>query len=310
MGGGGEKGIALVLVLWMVTLLAVIAGNFAFAIRTDTRLSQNQLALAQARALADGGVQRAVYELFKPPTDLQRWEADGAVHEFVLNGSRVRVAMLDESGKIDLNTASDALVKGLLLSTGLSEEDSAALLDAILDWKDADDLRRPNGAEADDYRRLGLNYTPSNAPFETVEELRRVRGVSRELYARLAPFLTVYSKQPGINAAIAPREVLLAIPGVTPQQVDEYLVQRQQQLAAGQKAAPFQPAAPYAAQSGGGAYSVRAEATLPDGVGYVREAVVKLTHDGKRPVIFLAWGEGRPVQKTEQEKKIDGNKPN
>lgn len=299
-----QEGVALVLVLWVITLLAVIAGNFAFSMRGEAQIAHNMLLTARARALADAGVQRAWFELMKPPSDSQRWLGDGAPRELMLDGVPVRVVILDESGKIDLNTASNALLKGLFKSAGLSEEASEALLDAVLDWRDSDNLRRANGAEEEHYRAAGRDYVPSNAPFDTVDELQRVLGMSPELYRRLAPALTVYSRQPGVNASIAPREVLLAIPGVNPALVEQFLQQRRDAFATSQKAPPFAAAAAFLAMSTGvPVYSVRSEARMADGGVFVREAVARLTQDPKRPVTVLAWSEGEtaplPVVATE-----------
>lgn len=288
-----QGGVALILVLWVITLLAVIAGNFAFSMRSEALISHNQLRTAQARGLADAGVQRAWFELMKPPTELQRWQGDGFLHELVLGDAVVRVSILDESGKIDLNTASDALLKGLFKSIGLSDEAGGALLDAILDWRDQDNLRRIHGAEEDDYRSAGKPYVPSNAPFETINELQQVQGMSHELYRKLAPALTVYSRQAGVNAAVAPREVLLAIPGVNAGQVEQFLQQRRDAVAAGQKAPPFAGAGAFLAMSAGtAAFSVRSEARMADGVTFIRETVVRMGQDASRPVVVLAWNEG------------------
>jgi general secretion pathway protein K len=296
-----QSGVALVLVLWVVTLLAVIAGNFAFSMRGEAQIARNLLSTAQAQAQADAGVQRAWFELMKPPTDLQRWQGNGFAHELVLDDAELRVTILDESGKIDLNFASDALLKGLFVSVGLSEEASVALLDAVLDWRDADKFKRLHGAEEEDYLGAGRDYVPSNAPFETVDELQRVLGMTPELYRKLAAALTVYSRQPGINAAVAGREVLLAIPGVNPAMVDQYLEQRQMLVAADQKVPPFAGAGPFAsAATSSAAYSVRSEAKRADGTTYVRHAVARLTQDPKRPVTVLAWGEGEIEQLTEK----------
>lgn len=289
----GQRGVALVLVLWVITLLAVIAGNFAFSMRGEAHIARNLLSTAQAQAQADAGVQRAWFELMKPPTDLQRWQSNGLAHDLVLDDAELRVTISDESGKIDLNFASDALLKGLFVSVGLSEDASVALLDAVLDWRDADKFKRLHGAEEEEYRGAGKNYVPSDAPFETVDELQRVLGMTPELYRKLAAALTVYSRQSGINAAVASREVLLAIPGVSPAMVDQYLAQRQALVAADQKAPPFVGGGPFvSASTGSAAYSVRSEAKRADGTVYVRHAVARLTQDPKRPVTVLVWDEG------------------
>lgn len=189
-----ERGIALILVLWVVTLLAVIAGSFVYGARGSALAAGNLVALAKARALADAGIHRGLYELGKPATDAERWLANGREYAFTLDDTEIRVSMRDEAAKIDLNTANDTLLKSLLQSAGLSEEDANQLLDAILDWRDADDLARPQGAERDRYEAQGLPYIPPNAPFRTVEELQQVIGINPGLYRRLAGALTVDRK--------------------------------------------------------------------------------------------------------------------
>jgi general secretion pathway protein K len=294
-----QRGVALILVLWVITLLSVIAGNFAYSMRGEAQIARNLMSRAQARALADAGVQKAWLELLKPPTDLLRWQASGHVYTFVLEGATLRVSLEDEAGKIDLNMAPDALLRGLFKSVGLSDADSDSLLDAVVDWRDTDKLSRPHGAEEDDYRAVGKSYVPSNAAFDTVGELQRVLGMTPELYRKLAPALTVYSRQPGINTAVAPRQVLLAIPGVNPTMVEQYLAQRPNLLTADQKALSFAGAGAFGAGSSGpSAYTARCEVKMPDGTVFVRQAMARLAQDPKRPVSVLEWGEGESEQLT------------
>jgi general secretion pathway protein K len=294
-----QRGVALILVLWVITLLAVIAGNFAFSMRGEAQIARNLLSTAQAQALADAGVQRAWFELLKPTADPQRWQANGLAHEFFLGAGVVRVAIQDETGKIDLNTASEALLQGLFKSVGVGEAESVALLDAVVDWRDADKLRRLHGAEDDEYRAAGKSYLPSNTPFETVDELQRVLGMTPELYRKLAPALTVHSRQVGIIASVAPREVLLAIPGVNPALVEQYVLQRQGLMDTNQKVPEFAEAGAFAAAPTGTlAYSVRSEAKMTDGTVFVRQAVARISPDPRRPVTVLAWGAGEAEQLT------------
>ena len=290
-----QRGVALILVLWVTILLTVIAGSFAFAMRTDMQVVQNSVAVARAEAAANAGVHRALLELFKPPGDAERWQADGRAHEFTLAGAKVTASALDESGKIDINTAAIELMKGLFLAAGLKDEEAVALVDAVQDWRDADNLRRPNGAEEPEYRAAGLKYKPANAPFQTIEELQLVLGVKPEIYRRIAGFITVYSRQPGLNAAIASRAALLALPGVTAEQVDGYMEQREVARAGKLPVPLFPPAARFAGVSQNFAYSLRAEVRLEDGTVFVREAVAQILPDPKRPYTFLAWKESVPV---------------
>lgn len=289
-----ERGIALVLVLWVVTLLSVIAGSFVYGARSTALVAGNLVSIARARALADAGIHRGLYELGKPATDAERWQANGRSHGFSLDDAEIRVVIRDESAKIDLNTATDALLKGLLFSAGLDEEHASQILDAILDWRDPDDLSRPQGAERDRYEAAGLPYIPANAPFQAVAELQRVIGVTPDLYRKLAGALTVFSELPGINSTLASRQVLLALPEVNAADVDAYLAQREELLATEQVPLPFPQAAGFESGATGQVYNLRSIAKASDGTQFVREAAARLEQDPKRPFIFLLWQEGRP----------------
>ena len=76
---------------------------------------------------------------------------------------------------VDLNTADGGQLLALFRAMGIGEPRADSMVDALLDWRDADDIPRPLGAERDWYRAEG-QFTPRNGPFASVRELRRVRG--------------------------------------------------------------------------------------------------------------------------------------
>ena len=283
-----QSGIALVLALWLTVLLTVIASGFAFSMRTEALAVRNAVSLAQVRAIADGAVERGAFELMRPQV-ANVWKADGQPHRFVDGEATVVVTAIDEAARIDVNTASDPFLKNLFVVIGgLDDSAAAKLVDAIADWRDPDELRRPNGAELPEYRAANLKYGPANAPFETIGEVARVLGMTAELYQRIAPAITVYSHQPGINPATAERSVLLALPNATAEAVDAFIAQRAQALVDKLAVPPFPPAQAF----GSGPvpiWRIRAEATMPDGVTFAREAVLRPSPDAQRPLIALAW---------------------
>ncbi len=286
-----EAGIAVIMVLWLTIMLTVIAGGFAFSMRSEAMAARNSLSVAKARAAADGAVERMAFELSRPRMAAS-WLSDGVPHSWSEDDVAITASAVDESTRIDLNAAPEALLKGLVEQVGGADADTAAkIVDAIQDWRDPDNNRRPNGAEEADYQAAGLKQKPSNAPFETVSELSRVMGVTSAIYAAIADSLTVQSRQPGVNAQLAPRNVLLAMPNATPEIVDAYLQQRADAQAAKLPIPPFPPAANYVA----GAvpvWRVHAVATAPDGVTFIRDAVVRPSGDGRRPLLILNWQEG------------------
>ena len=283
-----QSGIALVLALWLTVLLTVVASGFAFSMRSEALATRNAVSLAQARAIADGAVERTAFELMRPRV-ADTWTFDGQAHRWTDGDATVVAVAVDEAAKIDINAAPDLLLKNMLMNIGgLEEPSAAALVDAIVDWRDPDDLRRPNGAELPEYRAANSKYAPANAPFETIGEAARVLGMTPAVFRRIAPVITVYSRQPGVNAATAGRDVLLALPNTTAEVVDAYVEQRTQALANKLPVPPFPPAQAF----GSGpvpVWRIRAEATLPDGVTFAREAVLRPSQDSQRPLIALAW---------------------
>src|SRR5262249_53366999 len=99
----------------------------------------------------------------------------------------------DELRKTNLNDASEALLVNLASSAGASHDQSLSLAEAILDFRDPDNLRRPKGAEEPEYRAAGLTWVPKNAPFESVDELQQVFGMTKRVFDRLRAMVTVYS---------------------------------------------------------------------------------------------------------------------
>ena len=160
-----QRGIALIAVLWLTVLLTVIASGFAYSMRGEALAARNTMSLAQARAAVDGAVERMAFELSRQRTSPDVWLPDGQPRAWTDGDIAITATAIDEAGRIDVNLAPDPLLKGLLQNVGgLDPESAEQVLEAILDWRDPDDLRRPNGAEAPDYRAAGLKYVPTNAP--------------------------------------------------------------------------------------------------------------------------------------------------
>lgn len=111
--------------------------------------------------------------------------------------------LADEERRLNLNTVPGAVFRNLLGITGrVRESDAKAIADAIEDWRDEDSEKRENGAENFYYLTLGNSYECKDGPFEMVEELLLVKGVTPPIFARIADYLTVYgSGKVNINTA-------------------------------------------------------------------------------------------------------------
>lgn len=288
-----QAGIALVLVVWVATLLLAIGASFLYATRTDARAMRNAATLAKAEAYALAAVARALLEAQKPAGSPGAWRRSPLPRDWPFEGAAIRITLLDESAKIDVNSANDSVLLSLLRTVGgMGADEAAQVLDAILDWRDADSLRRPNGAEEREYAEAGLGWRPSNQPFQSLEEVQLVLGLSPDVYRRIAPMITVHSRLPGVNPHYASRDVLLALPNVTEEQVDAYIAERDAAFEASVQPPAFAAAGPYANYSPSSAVRVRVEVGTEDGAWRAWEAVGVLTPQfPQRPYALLAWRE-------------------
>ncbi len=310
MRSGNERGIVLLFVLWVVILLSAIALSFSANTRSEVGSVDNVIKAARARALAEAGVSRAILALLTPdPAD--RWMADGRVYDMPFGRVIVEVLIQDERGKIDLNKAPPQLLRGLFAVNGLTAEESDAMTDAILDWRDEDDLRRLNGAEDEDYRAAGLTYGAKDAPFDTVDELRQVLGMTRALFSRVEPALTVYSRRSSVDTTTAPPEVLRALPGMDPGAVEAMLTARGYNVEGdlAERVEGTENRGGFAAAGSNKpvtstvrrVYTLRARVRTAKGAVFVRDAVVRLTGDAKKPFRIYAWRQGRWEHSSEPE---------
>jgi general secretion pathway protein K len=291
-----QKGIALILVLWVSVLIAVLLASFSLSARVEALQGRNLLDSTRARYAAEAGMHRAAYELRGSNPDT-RWIADGRVYPLEFEGFEVEVEIFDETGKVDINVADALLLAAMFQFGGLDEVDADALAAAVMDWRDPDNLISVNGAEEDAYKAADRSYTPRNAPFETVSEIQQVLGMSFELYRELEPLMTIYSGRAQPNPAFASPEVLQLMPGMNPDLVTMFVQQRQQP--AGVPGQPSLPLAlpdgtPVVAQGGGLTYTIRSRATLPGGASASLEATVRLGASmvARRPFRIVRWRDG------------------
>lgn len=282
-----ESGVALVLVLWLLALFTVMVGGYSATMRTETLLTAHQVQSARARALAEAGVWYGIRELSRPSTE-DRWKLDGTPHTVKYGGGEFKVRLYDENGKIDLNTANDELLKNLLLTAGVSDNEASSLVQAILDWRDRDNLKRALGAEDDDYERRGLDYGAKDGPFNSVPELRLVMGMTEDTYRDISPALTVHSHQRSINPATAPKRALLALPQTNPELIDKYLASRTDDT----EIDAILPgmSQQYVSISRGRTVTVSATGRVDDST-FTTETVVLLKPNNSPPFSILSWRE-------------------
>jgi general secretion pathway protein K len=219
------NGFALVLVLWVLSLLTIMAGSFALTMRRESTIVAGIKDNAGAIAAAEAGIAVAEIMLLHPEQN-KRWRADGNLYQVDFGSTQIRLRLLSEAGKIDINKATLPLLQGLIAQAPAEEDQQAKLIGAILDWRDQDDLVNIDGAEKKEYQDAGLKYQPRNKPFQAVEELQMLLGMDERVFNWLEPIITVYSGQAQVNLKVASAKVLNILPSLDASLIETYLATR------------------------------------------------------------------------------------
>lgn len=283
-----DKGIALLLVLWIVVLLSMAALSLSLLTRTEALSTLSAKEEVEFKYLAEAGIRRGVMELMyrqanpNPltlPEGFEVFQCDGRAYTDAMGEGRYRLRITDESGKINLNMLNDdtgVLLKNLLMNGGVAEEQAAVIVDSVLDWKDKDDLHRLNGAEDNYYQSLPKPYKARNDAFGSLEELVFVRGVTPAILRGdaerkgLMAYCTIFTKVSKVNLNTAPPEVLKAVPGMTDAMLERILQYRdlkpaeKTQPIAGWIGADLATINPYVSTTGSNIYAIESEGYRKD----------------------------------------------
>ena len=232
-----ERGVALIVVLWIFIFLFVVAFGFSASVREEAAAAGRYGDETQGYYLAIAGFEQGLYDFLSQSSgrELQQSQKsndlfDGSWREQNLGGGVYRVRLIDEGGKININRVDEAILRRIFTNLGIEEPRRSILVDSIMDWRDPDDLHRVNGAENDYYLSLKPPYTAKNGFFDTVEDLLWVRGMTSDLfygYAEanqaagsdastigLQKIFTVNSPIDRVNLRTASAEVIHALMGI------------------------------------------------------------------------------------------------
>ncbi|MFZ2404357.1 MAG: type II secretion system protein GspK, partial [Methylobacter sp.] len=268
-------------------------------------------------AVAESGLAIAELMLMNPDQQ-QRWRTDGSIYQIDYVDSKVRIQLVSETGKVDLNSADQTLLQGLMAYAPVEESLQTKLANAIIDWRDTDDLVHLEGAEKEEYKDAGLSYRPRNKPFQSIEELQLVLGMNEQLFTWLENLVTVYSGQPKVDLTQATKDVLQVLPDMDAESIDGYIAARResainglpapafiaggggnagslsgnQDTMSGQKSA-LESASEIPANNGAdqkGAITVIAEALLDDeSMAMIKVVIKKSDNTGTSPFQVLKW---------------------
>ncbi len=252
-GSGRREGFALVAALWLLVALGAVGLQTALASRARRQATANLLDEVRARNAVMAGTEYArsrltaamlgraeelrseamdrarsardrrraasaslgrLFRSANPTEDPWREPQELTVPEMAFGDARYALLLRDVGAALNLNTADEEVLRQFFSQgIGLDYADADQLAQAILDWRDEDELPRINGGEREEYLQAEALVLPPNRDFVDVDELRHVRGMTPEIYVLAAPHLTLIGDGE-INLNSAPEPVLLALPGM------------------------------------------------------------------------------------------------
>ncbi len=277
--GRRERGYALVAAVASIAVFAAMALAMLTATKAAVVTGVAEVGQARAAAAADAGIALALSGLAVSDPG-RRWPIDGRVRTLEFAGAQLTVRVEDERGKVPLNLMDPNIATRLLEGFGLEGDALLTARDSLLDWLDADDERRPYGAEDAFYAPLG--YRPRNGALASVGELRRVRGFDAALVRRMTPILTVNFGRGNFEPSHAsPRaiEIMMGDDGATE------LLDRQRELAGQRTAFDFTPSTELIAHP----LMITSIAAMPDGARAERRQVIELTGSAVRPYVVRSY---------------------
>ena len=276
-------GFITIAVLWILGGLSVLVSIYAaYVVNTASAFAAYDDHL-KADALVSAALELTAYQ--QQATSAQSRPTHGAF-SFRLGQANVAVEFRSEAARIDLNTAPKQLLLGLFITLGARPEDAENYATRVIGWRTPQSVGQD--AEAAGYRLARVGYQPRGAKFPHVNELSLVRDLPLSLVERALPFVTVYSGRPQINIFDAAPAVIAALPGMTVERVNEFLVKRQ---ASPEKAKQLLPpeAQQFVTLEGSNAYRVTVSINFDNGHAENAEVVLLLFEAGDQPFAILSW---------------------
>lgn len=235
-----QRGTALVTALLIVALASVIATAMLKQQHIDIRRAENMVKGDQAILYLQAGEnwvrQLLVKDQLASKIDSLNDNWAKIDESLDIEGGSIQINVEDLQGRFNLNNLLDkegrpskpdiTQFRNLLAALELDPE----LTQPVLDWNDADiNVSLPTGAEDQEYLALAQPYRTANAPFVSSSELMLVKGFSREIFDKLAPYITALPARVDINVNTASVPVLAAVLGISLAEAEEVLGGRPEQ---------------------------------------------------------------------------------
>jgi general secretion pathway protein K len=218
-----QRGVALITAVLVVAIGMMIAVNLMWEGRLDLRRAESALAADQGLLYVQGAEAWAADILRQDLVDSpdadhlgEQWAIE--LPPLPVDGGAIRGRLEDLQARFNLNNLvgsdgmEDQLARRQLERLLNSLEIDPALAGSVVDWLDPDtELRFPTGGEDVVYTGQDPPYRTANSMITSTSELMAITGFDREMYQRLAPYVTVLPRGTKLNVNTASDVVLASL---------------------------------------------------------------------------------------------------
>jgi general secretion pathway protein K len=279
------RGFIVVAVLWILAALSALVLVYLTYVVNTAVVVAGSTGRVQADALATAGVELTAYRLTAVKEDNR---PTSGTFDARVGAARISVTFRSEAARIDLNAAPKGLLAGLMVGLGVAPSDAAGYVDRIVAWRTPTE---PGESDPENsfYRTSGAAYVPRHAPFPAPEELWLVRGIPPFVVEQMLPFVTVFSNLASINILDAAPQVVAALPGMTPENLQQVLTQRGDPELDPQSLLGLAGGGEAANVAGSKAYRITVAVVPDNGRRTEAEVVILLLEEGNEPYRVLSW---------------------
>jgi general secretion pathway protein K len=282
------RGFIVVAVLWILAALSALVLIYLTYVTNTAVVVAGSSDRVQTDALVTAGVELAAYQLTAVKEEAR---PTSGTFDARMGAARVSVTFRSEAARIDLNAAPKGLLTGLMIGLGAPPFDAAGYADRVLAWR-APTEQGDDDPENSLYRSSGAAYIPRHAPFPSSEELWLVRGIPPAIVERMLPFVTVFSNLASINILDAAPQVVAALPGMTPENLQAVLSQRGDPALDPRSLPGLTGSGEAVTLKGSKAYRITIGVVFDNGRRSAAEVVILLLEDGDEPYRVLSWRNG------------------
>jgi general secretion pathway protein K len=256
-----RAGFALIAVIWSLGLITLLGTAVIVGARYRTKLMSSSSSVTAAAIAAESAINLGIIATVAAANDT---ELKFPLRCQMPGGERVTVTLEQESGKVDLNTASPTVLARLFTALTLDQSMGTRIAGRIAEFREKGGDQTINK----DIRATGKKSdSAGKAGFTTIMQLDQIAGITPRLFRTAQRFVTVRSGRPepvAESASPAMREAL---------NLDQ------------------KPVGPASGAPVSGNVTLRADVLTLDGTRFIREALVSLG-EGGRPFLIREWRHG------------------